>query len=140
MTGRFVDKDLGHLIGKAHHAIYRDFDAHVRAAGLSASEWRVLATLHDAEPLTLGQLAREVRVQQPTATKLVQRMAEQSWVALLADAQDQRRTRVAATATGRRLVQPLIEEARQHEARILRTLGAGETRMLRQLLHKLAAD
>ena len=30
---------------------YKDFDAHVRAAGLSSIEWRVLAALHDSPPL-----------------------------------------------------------------------------------------
>jgi DNA-binding MarR family transcriptional regulator len=136
---RFVDNHLGHLLGQANHAVYKKFDEHVRAAGLSPIEWRVLATLHDGEPLTVSELAREVLCKQPTATKLIQRMAEQGWVVLRADREDQRRTRVAATAAGRRLVKPLIEEARQHEARVLRVLDAGETRTLRRLLGKLAA-
>ena len=130
---RFVDEYLGYLLGQANHALYKDFDAHVRAAGLSSIEWRVLATLHDSEPLTVSQLAREVLAKQPTVTKLVQRMADQRWVALQADANDQRRTLVAATAAGKRLVQ----QARQHEARLLSALGATEKAALRKLLGKL---
>jgi DNA-binding MarR family transcriptional regulator len=135
---RFVDSYLGYLLGQANHALYKDFDAHVRAAGLSSVEWRVLATLHDSEPLTIGQLANEVLSKQPTVTKLVQRMAEQGWVALHADASDQRCTRVTATAAGKRLVTPLVDEARQQEARILRPLAATEKVALRKLLEKLA--
>ncbi|RYF42107.1 MAG: MarR family transcriptional regulator [Comamonadaceae bacterium] len=139
MTGqRFVDGYLGYLLGQANHAMYKDFDAHVRAAGLSSIEWRVLATLHDGEPQTVSQLALEVLSKQPTVTKLVQRMAEQGWVALQADATDQRRTLVAATASGKRLVRPLVEEAKQHEARMLKALGATEKVALRKLLEKLA--
>jgi DNA-binding MarR family transcriptional regulator len=139
MTGvRFVDTYLGYLLGQANHALYKDFDAHVRAAGLSSIEWRVLATLADSAPITISQLAHEVLSKQPTVTKLVQRMAEQGWVTLHADAADQRRTLVAATATGKRLVRPLIEEARQHETRMLRALGATEKVALRKLLEKLA--
>jgi DNA-binding MarR family transcriptional regulator len=134
---RFVDQYLGYLLGQANHALYKDFDAHVRAAGLSSIEWRVLATLHDGEPLTVSQLANEVLSKQPTVTKLVQRMAEQGWVVLQADASDQRRTLVAVTAAGRRLVKPLVEEARQHEARMLSALGATEKVALRKLLGKL---
>jgi DNA-binding MarR family transcriptional regulator len=134
---RFVDGYLGYLLGQANHALYKDFDVHVRAAGLSSLEWRVLATLHDSEPLTISQLAREVLSKQPTITKLVQRMAEQRWVALQADASDQRRTLVSATAVGKRLVKPLVQEARQHEARMLSTLGAAEKAVLRKLLGKL---
>jgi DNA-binding MarR family transcriptional regulator len=137
-TARFVDEYLGYLLGQANHALYKDFDAHVRAAGLSSIEWRVLATLHDGEPLTISQLAHEVLSKQPTVTKLVQRMCEQGWLALQADADDQRRTLVAATPAGKRLVRPLVGKARAHETAILRTLGASEKVALRKLLVKLA--
>jgi DNA-binding MarR family transcriptional regulator len=137
-TARFVDEYLGYLLGQANHALYKDFDAHVRAAGLSSIEWRVLATLHDGEPLTISQLAHEVLSKQPTVTKLVQRMCEQGWLALQADAGDQRRTLVAVTPAGKRLVRPLVGKARAHETAILRTLGASEKVALRKLLVKLA--
>ena len=138
-NARFVDNYLGYLLGQANHALYKDFDAQVRARGLSSIEWRVLATLHDSEPLTVSQLAQDVLSKQPTVTKLVQRMAEQGWVMLQADPGDQRRTLVAATAAGRRLVKPLLEQAKEHEARLLRALGATEKKALRQLLEKLVA-
>ncbi len=135
---RFVEGYLGYLLGQANHALYKDFDAHVRAAGLSSIEWRVLATLHDGEPLTISQLAHEVLSKQPTVTKLIQRMAEQGWVALQACPSDHRRTLVAVTAAGRRLVKPLVEEAKAHEAQVLKTLVATEKAALRKLLGKLA--
>lgn len=135
---RFVDSYLGYLLGQANHALYKDFDAQVRAAGLSGIEWRVLSTLHDSEPLTVSQLTLDVLSKQPTVTKLVQRMVEQGWVALRADAGDQRCTLVTATAEGKRLVRPLIEQAKAHEARMLQPLGAAEKLALRKLLEKLA--
>ena len=135
---RFVEDYLGYLLGQANHALYRDFDAHVRAAGLSSIEWRVLATLHDGDPLTVSQLAHEVLAKQPTVTKLVQRMSEQGWVALQADPADQRCTLVTATAAGKRLARPLVDKARAHEAAMLRTLAASEKVALKKLLGKLA--
>lgn len=134
----FVKNYLGYLLGQANHVLYKDFDAHVRAAGLSSIEWRVLATLHDSDPLTVSALAHEVLSKQPTVTKLVQRMCEQGWLQLQADPQDQRRTLVAATARGRRLVKPLIEEARAYEGRIVKSLSAHETVALKKLLTRLA--
>jgi DNA-binding MarR family transcriptional regulator len=136
-TPRFVDDYLGYLLGQANYALYKDFDAHVRAAGLSSIEWRVLAALHDSRPLTVSQLAQQALSKQPTVTKLVQRMAEQGWLVLQTDASDQRRTLVSATASGRRLVKPLVDEARQQEARLLRALGATEKLALKKLLEKL---
>lgn len=135
---RFVDGYLGYLLGQANHALYKDFDARVRAAGLSSIEWRVLATLQDSEPLTVSQLALDVLSKQPTVTKLVQRMAEQGWVALQADAADQRRTLVAITPAGRRLVRPLLLQARHHEAQALSALAAPEQAALKALLARLA--
>lgn len=135
---RFVDEYLGYLLGQANHALYREFDEHVRAAGLSSIEWRVLATLHDGEPLTVSRLAHEVLAKQPTVTKLVQRMHEQGWVTLQADPADQRRTLVAATAAGRRLVRPLVSKARAHESAMLSTLAASEKAALKKLLGKIA--
>ncbi len=137
-AARFVDSYLGYLLGQANHALYKDFDARVRAAGLSGIEWRVLATLHDGEPLTISQLAHEVLSKQPTVTKLVQRMAEQGWVGLQACPTDQRRTLVAVTPAGRRLVKPLVEEAKAHEAQVLKALVPTEKVALRKLLGKLA--
>jgi DNA-binding MarR family transcriptional regulator len=135
---RFVDGYLGYLLGQANHALYKDFDGHVRAAGLSSIEWRVLATLQDGAPLTVSQLALEVLSKQPTVTKLVQRMADQGWVALQADPADQRRTLVTATPAGKRLVRPLLEKARSHESEMLRNLAASEQAALKKLLAKLA--
>jgi DNA-binding MarR family transcriptional regulator len=138
VSERFVDRYLGYLLGQANHALYKDFDARVRAAGLSSIEWRVLATLHDSEPLAVSQLAQEVLSKQPTVTKLVQRMSEQGLLRLSADPSDQRRTLVAATAAGRRLVRPLVEEAAAHEDALLRTLGARDKAALKRMLGRLA--
>jgi DNA-binding MarR family transcriptional regulator len=135
---RFVDEYLGSLLGQAHHALAKDFEAHLRAAGLSAIEWRVLATLHDGQALTVSQLAQEVLAKQPTVTKLAQRMEEQGWVTLQADPADQRRTLVSATAAGKRLVRPLVTKARAHETAMLRSLGAAEQAALKKLLGKIA--
>ncbi|OOG53418.1 MarR family transcriptional regulator [Polaromonas sp. C04] len=135
---RFVDGYLGYLLGQANHAVYKDFDREVRAAGLSSIEWRVLATLHDSVPLAVSQLALEVLSKQPTVTKLVQRMSEQGWLRLAVDPGDQRRTLVAITAAGQAMVKPLIDKAKQHEAQALRALSATETVALKKLLGKLA--
>jgi len=123
---------LGYVMGR------KEFEGQVRAAGLSSIEWRVLATMHDGGRLTVSQLAHEVLSKQPTVTKLLQRMSEQGWVALQADPADQRRTLVAATPAGRRLVRPLVTKARAHESAMLSTLAASEQVALKKLLGKIA--
>lgn len=144
--GRFIGSYLGYLLGQANHAVYRNFENAMAAQGLTHIAWRVLAVLHDAEltpgaagrALALGQLAREVLAKQPTVTKLVQRMAEDGLVELLADPEDQRRTLVAASEQGRRIAAALIEQARAQEVALLSRWSASEADTLKRHLQKLA--
>ncbi len=136
---RFVEDYLGYLLGQANHALFKDFEAVLRQAGLGSLEWRVLATLSDQPPMAVGGLAREVLSQQPTVTKLLQRLVLQGWVSLADDPQDQRRTLVAITAAGQQKVAPLIVQARAHEAQTLVGLSAAEVQRLKTQLRRLAA-
>jgi DNA-binding MarR family transcriptional regulator len=135
---RFIDDYLGYLLGQANHALFKDFEAVVREAGLGSLEWRVLATLSEQPPVPVGQLAQEVLSQQPTVTKLVQRLAAQGWVSVSGDPADQRRTLVAITAAGQAKVLPLIELARTHETAMLAGFTPAEVRRLKEQLQRLA--
>lgn len=134
MSERFVHRHLPYLLARASHALWRGFEPQVKAAGLNSLEWRVLATLFDSPPLTVGQLALEVLAKQPTLTKSLDRLAAQGWVARRADADDARRARVALTPAGRRKVAPLIEAAEHHQQTRLQALGVGSDGGLRDAL------
>jgi DNA-binding MarR family transcriptional regulator len=136
---RFITQYLGYLLGQANLAIYKDFEVQVNAAGLSGIEWRVLASLHDSPPMTVGQVGRAIIAQSTTTTKLVQRMSEQGWVTLTPHPTDMRSTHVAITPKALAMVLPLIEQAKQHEALALSALRATEREALKVLLRKLAA-
>jgi DNA-binding MarR family transcriptional regulator len=123
MSERFVHRHLPYLLARASHALWRGFEPQVRAAGLNSLEWRVLATLSDSEPVTVGQLALEVLAKQPTVTKSLDRLSAQGWVERLADATDARRARVRLTAEGRRKTAPLLAAADAHQRLRLQALG-----------------
>jgi DNA-binding MarR family transcriptional regulator len=135
---RFTNDYLGYLLGQANHALFKEFDAQVREAGLGSLEWRVLAVLDGESPMAVGRLAHEVLSQQPTVTKLLQRMLAQKWVALSNDPADQRRTLVSITPQGRRTVAPLLRQAREHEAAALAGLSSAEVQRLKDQLRRLA--
>ena len=137
MIDRFVHQHLPYLLARASHALWRGFEPHLRAAGLNSLEWRVLATLSDSAPLTVGQLALEVLAQQPTVTKTLDRLVAQGWLERRADATDTRRVRVALTPAGQQHVAPLLTAARAHEAQRLQALGAPELERMRKALHAL---
>jgi DNA-binding MarR family transcriptional regulator len=137
-TARFVDDYLSYLLGQANHALFKDFDAEVRTAGLGSLEWRVLATLSDQTAMSIGQLANEVLSLQPTVTKLVQRLESSGWVRAQGDPADQRRTLVQITPAGHRKIKPLIAQSRTHEARALAGLSAADIGRLKAQLRQLA--
>ncbi|WP_372659035.1 MarR family winged helix-turn-helix transcriptional regulator [Hydrogenophaga sp.] len=138
MATRFIDNYLGYLLGQANHALFKAFDAQVRQAGLGSLEWRVLATLLEQPPMSIGQLTDEVLSQQPTVTKLVQRLAAQGWLSLCDDPADQRRTLVAITAQGQAKVAPLIDVAQAHEVQSLGGMSPAEVQRLKTQLRRLA--
>ena len=134
---KFIDDYLSYLLSRAGHVVYREFHATVHAAGLSSLEWRVLATLSDGDGLTIGDLAREVLTQQPTLTKLVQRMEKAGWVRRGADPLDARRTLVFETAQGRNAVASLLKQAKKHEAQLLSGFSARDVTALKKILRTL---
>jgi DNA-binding MarR family transcriptional regulator len=136
-AGGFIRDYLSYLLAQASYAIYREFDAKVRAAGLSSLEWRVLATLSDGGGLTIGDLAAEVLAQQPTLTKLVDRMERAGLVERRADPGDLRRTLVFETQGGRATVAPLLAAAKAHERTALGAFAPREAEALKRALRDL---
>ena len=95
--GRFVDGYLAYLLAQASQRISAEFHLQVRAAGLSVTEWRVLASLEGSAGETIGTLAVLAITKQPTLSKVVQRMEADGLVERTGVRADRRQTRVCIT-------------------------------------------
>ena len=137
LSPKFIDGYLSYLLARASHTVYREFHAQVHAVGLSSLQWRLLATLSDGDGLTIGELAREILAQQPTLTKLVQRMEKAGWVRRGEDPADARRTLVFETAQGRATVAALLTQAKAHEASLLQGFSQRDVTALKKILRTL---
>src|SRR4051794_40079262 len=73
-------------------------------SGLSPTLTAALHTVELHGPLTPSELAARERVQRPTATRVVARLAEEGLVARTPDPEDRRSALVAVTPRGRRLL------------------------------------
>ena len=114
---RFVQDYLLALLARASHAASADFHARLRARGVAVPVWRVLATLHGAQAgVAVGDLAATCLMQQPTMSKLLDRMAADG---LVRRHRDGRQTRIQPTPAGDALAAELVAEARAHEAALL---------------------
>ena len=81
----------------------RQLAAALKADGLRAPEWRVLATLHSRHRLSMSELADLTSIDRTTLSRVVERMVRTRLVMRLTDASDARVTRLALTASGERL-------------------------------------
>ena len=116
---RFVDDYLLSLLARASHVVSTEFHLRLRARHVSVPVWRVLATLSGGAGETVSVLAAACLLQQPTMTKVLDRMERDGLVKRRQDAADKRLVRVHLSARGAAMVADLLSAARQHEAEIL---------------------
>ena len=101
---------------------------------------RLLSTLaHASTPLTVSEIAGEIGVDQPRASRLVQQAVEREFAAREADPEDARRTRVRITPAGEDAVHGFRGRQRAEAGAALAALEPAERAELARLLTKLAA-
>src|SRR4051812_34864564 len=71
---RFIDDYLLFLMARASYLISAEFHDHLRRRGITVPVWRVLASLVGSTGETVTGLASVCLLQQPTMTKLLDRM------------------------------------------------------------------
>lgn len=132
---RFVDGYLLALLARASHAASAGFHARLKARGVAVPVWRVLATLDGAPGgVAVGELAAICLMQQPTMSKLLDRMAAEG---LVSRQREGRTMRILPTPAGAALAVELVVEARAHEAALL-ARHAATAPALKALLREIA--
>ena len=134
---RFVDDYLLSLLARASHVVSSEFHERLRQRGVTVPVWRVLATLSGGKGETVSSLANACLLQQPTMTKVLDRMERDGLVRRKQDAEDRRLVRIHTTPRGDAMVADLLQAARQHEAEIL--ARHPESAAIKDLLRALIA-
>ncbi len=92
-----AERLLPDLLARAAHALTQGFAEELRKRGTSLPAWRVLAALLAHPGATVTGLAEACLLQQPTMTKLLDRMVRDGLVTRSQYARDRRVVRVALT-------------------------------------------
>ncbi|MGF2949655.1 MarR family winged helix-turn-helix transcriptional regulator [Microbacterium alcoholitolerans] len=109
------------------------------ARGGAPAVIRMLDALAAAsEPLSVSALAEAVGVDQPRASRLVQQGVDRGWVRREADPTDARRTRLALTDEGSKMIRGVRGERRERLGQALEAFTDDERAELARLLTKLA--
>lgn len=134
---RFVDDYLLYLMARASHAISSEFHTTLRKAGVSVPVWRVLATLSGSPGETVTGLAEACLLQQPTMTKLLDRMVRDGIVKRMPDQRDRRVVRIQMLPRGEQMVRDLLISAKAHESEVMARFPAVDRMQLKQLLRAM---
>jgi len=114
-----AERLLPDLLARASHALERGFAEELRRRGTSLPVWRVLAALLARPGRTVTGLAEASLLQQPTMSKLLDRMVRDGLVMRSHDARDRRVQRIALTPDGEARATELMAAAERYEAQVL---------------------
>jgi homoprotocatechuate degradation regulator HpaR len=130
----FAHRNLPRLLLQAREAVMAHTRPSLREHGLSDQQWRVLRVLGEHGPVDTGRIAREAFILGPSLTGVLARMERDGLIERARDDADQRRTVVAATARGRKLVSKLSGTIEEHYDWMEKSLGKAQLQQLYELL------
>src|SRR5262245_17172747 len=107
--------------------------------GLRVPEWRCLAALYSKKHSTMSELADLATIDRTPLTRTVDRMQDAGWLERLADAEDMRVTRLALTATGRRMFDRIWPEVERLNDLALAGLSSSQIENLKKTLNQMRA-
>ena len=118
---------------RAARAITREFDQALRAYGLRATQFTLLAALHLAGPRSIGELAELLSADRTTLTRNLAVAEQHGWVRLRADRNDARSRIAAITPAGSRVLKTALPAWRAVQQHLLDEIGPRTAESLRQL-------
>ena len=114
----------------------------VEAGGhrLSPQQFWCLVGIGEAGPLSLGALADRLRMDQPTASRVVQSLTKRRLVHLAEDPADRRRLLIDTTPEGEALAAKIRPTARDLRVTLVEGFSAAELAALRGALVKIVGN
>ena len=108
--------------------------------GLRVPEWRALAALYSRRGCTTSQLAELATIDRTTLTRTVDRMQEAGWLERLADDADMRVTRLALTASGKKMFERIWPEVQRLNQLALEGLPKSDIQSLQRILERMRSN
>jgi DNA-binding MarR family transcriptional regulator len=135
---RSLAADLYALVTHLHRHCTADLFEAVGAVELSLTQIKLLHHLDDcSRQLTLKEGAEAVHVSLPAASRMVDDLVRRGFVERHEDTHDRRMKRVRLTERGRAVIATLNAARLSGLEEFVRTLSAGERKVLAQALDKL---
>jgi DNA-binding MarR family transcriptional regulator len=131
---------IGLLIGACRRRIKQVVWNRLLEYNLTPQQFRVLLQLQLTDGMSLHALAESIWTDDPTACRIVAKLAERQLIRTESDPKDKRRFRLGLTAKGRRLGQDLTSLGQEISTGIERGFSGTEKDALRGALQKIIAN
>lgn len=135
-----ADEPIGLLIGAVRRRIRQAVGSHVRRYHLTTQQFWVLVAIHEHPGFSLGQLAAHLRMDEPTASRVVAALMKRKLVQVKGDAADRRRACIHLRVPGAELGKELRALATTVRAAVVQGLSTSEQAALRGSLRKIIAN
>ena len=134
------EEPVGLLIGAVRRRIKQVLGSHARRYHLTTQQFWVLVAIYEHPGFSLGELATHLRMDKPTASRLVFTLMQRKLVQVRGDATDRRRARLHLEASGAAVGQELRELATAVRAAVVRGFTTAELSAQRDSQRKIIAN
>ncbi|MGB0848212.1 MAG: homoprotocatechuate degradation operon regulator HpaR [Thiolinea sp.] len=134
---RQFERSLPMSLLKAREAVMKKFMPHLREHGLSAQQWRVLRALYDDDELEISVLSERCYLLMPSLSRIIQNLDSRELITRNVSQNDQRRSIIKLSGTGKALVEIIAPESEARYEHITQAFGYGKLELLYELLDEL---
>jgi MarR family transcriptional regulator for hemolysin len=134
------EEPIGLLIGAVRRRIKQAVGSRVRRYHLTTQQFWVLVAIDEHPGCSLRELAAQLRMDEPTASRLVATLMRRKLAQIKGDAADRRRAHIYLRASGTALGQELRTLATAVRAAVIKGLSHSEQAALRRALRKVIAN
>jgi DNA-binding MarR family transcriptional regulator len=134
------DEPIGLLIAAVRRRIRQAVGRHVRGYRLSTQQFWVLVAIAEHPGCSLSELAAHLRMDNPTASRVVFTLMERGFVQVRGDAADRRRACLSLGPAGAALAKALVALAAAVRGAVVQGMTPSELAALRLSLRKIIAN
>ena len=131
---------VGALLAAVRRRIRQVVHAEAGGHRLSPQQFWSLLGIDEAGPLSLGRLAERLRIDQPTASRVVASLTKRRLVRMTEDPGDRRRLLIATTPEGAQLAARVRPVARELREALVAGFSPTELAALRGALQKIVGN
>jgi MarR family transcriptional regulator, organic hydroperoxide resistance regulator len=130
---------LGLLVAAIRRAVKAMVTRRVEPLGLAPLQFWVLVGALEAPGASQAELARRLRCDEPSVSRVVASLARRGWLRASRHQEDRRRVMLALTRSDRTLARRLAPIAAEVRAEVEAPLAAAEREQVRQALARVAS-